>query len=133
MKWLKKHLPKVQSIENEAVLLRKTDPIDGVAAKKKIMLRLTTLSESSGLRYNKVKIKNQKTRWGSCSDKKNINLNINLARVPEELMDYAIMHELVHTKIMNHSKTFWNMLGKYVNTPKQLDQELKKYQALLIR
>ena len=76
-------------------------------------------------------VKKQKTRWGSCSEKKNINLNINLVRVPEELMDYAITHELVHTKELNHSAQFWALLEKFIKNARDLDRELKKYSFFL--
>ena len=62
----------------------------------------------------------------------NINLNINLARLAEELMDYVILHELVHLKIKNHSKEFWSELDKYVGSAKELDKKLKKHRLGLV-
>jgi len=58
----------------------------------------------------KVVIKDQKTRWGSCSKKGNINLNWRLIMTPIEIIDYVVVHELCHLKIMNHSKDFWNIV-----------------------
>jgi hypothetical protein len=72
-------------------------------------------------------VKNQKTRWGSCSEKNNINLNANLVLLPDELIDYAILHELVHTRVKKHSKRFWDELDKLVGNAKKLDQKLKKH------
>lgn len=134
--WIIKHLPRLKSIEQEAAR-RQADPagsrIDRQAGRKIIVARLNELSEKHGLPYNRVFVKNQKTRWGSCSEKKNINLNINLVRLPGELMDYAIMHELVHTKELNHSRRFWDLLEKHMTDARALDRELQKYSLFLIR
>jgi predicted metal-dependent hydrolase len=58
----------------------------------------------------KVVVKDQKTRWGSCSEKRNINLNWRLVMAPIEIIDYVVVHELCHLRIMNHSKDFWNLI-----------------------
>ena len=62
-------------------------------------------------RYNRVAIKNNSSNWGSCSTKRNINLNMNLVRLPEELMDYVIAHELCHLVYPNHSERFHALLN----------------------
>ncbi|MBC2716999.1 MAG: M48 family metallopeptidase [Desulfobacteraceae bacterium] len=134
--WIIKHLPKLKAIEHEAARCQNDSSagrIDRKTAKSKLTQRLDSLSAKSGLPYNRVFVKNQKTRWGSCSEKKNINLNINLVRLPEKLMDYAIMHELVHTKILNHSSQFWDLLEKFVKDAKGLDRELQQYSLFLVR
>ncbi len=59
----------------------------------------------------KVMIKNQKTRWGSCSKKRNVNLNWRLIMAPVDIIDYVVVHELCHLKVMNHSKDFWNLVA----------------------
>jgi predicted metal-dependent hydrolase len=89
------------------------------------------LQELAGIHHfdcRKVSIKNQKTKWGSCSSKNRINLNINLVRLPDQLRDYVILHELVHTRIKNHSKEFWAELDKTLGSgARELARELKKY------
>ena len=67
----------------------------------------------------------------SCSMQNNINLNVHLICLPSDLMDYVILHELVHTRIKDHSKQFWNCLGQCIEDPKALDRELTRYEALL--
>lgn len=96
-------------------------------AKIHIVPRTYTLAEKFELHFNRVTIKNIKTRWGSCSSKNNINLNLNLMRLPDELIDYVILHELAHLKHPNHSPEFWNFLGTMISNPKKYDKELKKY------
>jgi hypothetical protein len=90
--------------------------------------RLLTLAGVHGFACSGVSVRNQKTRWGSCSDKNRINLNISLMGLSGQLRDYVILHELVHTKIKNHSRRFWECLdGICGGQAKKLDKELKKY------
>lgn len=130
--WIKKHLEKMTFIEKQAEILKKSKPIDRIEARKYLVKRLNELCGRNGFKYNRVFVKNQKTRWGSCSDKNNINLNINLVRLPDHLMDYVILHELVHTKIKDHSKLFWEELSKFVEDPKTIDKQLRQYSPPLI-
>ena len=85
--------------------------------------RLNDLSIKLKLSYNRVSIKQQKTRWGSCSINRNINLNRNLMLMPPEVVDYVLHHELVHLKVLNHSATFWQELGSLFP---QYKKELKR-------
>jgi hypothetical protein len=89
--------------------------------------KVNELAEKFGFKFNKLTLKNIKSRWGSCSRKNNINLSIHLMRLPDHLIDYVILHELVHTVHNNHSAKFWKMLNDITGGSKVLDKEFKKY------
>ena len=72
--------------------------------------RVGELADVYGFRYQKIRVKNQKTRWGSCSSMGNINLNLRLMMAPEAAIDYVIVHELCHLRILNHSPAFWSLV-----------------------
>jgi len=102
-------------------------PVDRNRARVVLALRLSELAGRHGFNYNKLYVRNQKTRWGSCSSKDNISLNMNLVSLPEELRDYVILHELVHTRHKNHSKAFWAELDGLVGNSKRFKKEFRKY------
>ncbi len=81
-------------------------------AKKYFAERLGQLAFQHGFTYNRLSIRASKTRWGSCSTKKNITLNWHLMKAPEFIIDYLILHELTHTEIMNHSKRYWKRVAE---------------------
>ena len=126
--WARKNLDRVRRIERQhKTILSNLPPISRAAARGVLVKRLDELAREHGFAYNRVFIRNQKTRWGSCSANDNINLNVNLVRLRPGLMDYVILHELVHTKTKNHSKRFWSQLDELVGDAKALDRELKKH------
>ncbi|MBW1894808.1 MAG: M48 family metallopeptidase [Deltaproteobacteria bacterium] len=131
--WIEKHLRKMKQTEkNHRELTENSKPIDKKEAGMQLVQRLNELSKKHGFAYNKVFIKNQKTRWGSCSEKNNINLNYNLARLPDELIDYTLLHELVHTRVKDHSKRFWDQLDRITKDAKKLDRRLRDHSLLLL-
>ncbi len=126
--WIEKHQKRMRQVETDHRLLNEeSEEIDREEAKRILTGRLKELAGKNSFSYNKVTIRNQKTRWGSCSQKNNINLNMKLVKLPRELIDYVILHELVHTKIKNHSRKFWNELNNFIPDAKVLDKELRKY------
>lgn len=129
--WIKSRLGRIELIEQAAGALRESCPIDPAEARTRLIRRVAELAGRHGFSYNRVFVRNQKTRWGSCSSANNINLNINLVRLPQELMDYTILHELVHTRVKNHGPRFWEMLGRHIPDPKIVDHQLNRYSPLL--
>jgi predicted metal-dependent hydrolase len=131
--WIKKHLEKVRKNNtrskqhNEALAV-----IDKEKAKKALSVRLLYLAEKHGFNCKRVTVRRQRTRWGSCSHNKAISLNIKIMILPDELRDYVMLHELVHTKIYNHSRKFWAELDKYVGNGKLLARKLREYDLVQI-
>lgn len=98
-----------------------------VEAKEYLPVRVEFWAQKFGLKYKDLAIKNMTSRWGSCSGRNNINLNLHLIRLPEELIDYVILHELAHTKEKNHGKKFWDFLTELLPETKELNKKLKFY------
>jgi predicted metal-dependent hydrolase len=127
--WIKKSLTKIQRLQKQRQEQPQHDMqnIDRGKAKVYLTLRINQLANKYGFEFNRLFIRNQKTRWGSCSSKDNISLNMKLVFLPVELQDYVILHELVHTREKNHGKKFWNELDKLVGDAKNLRKQMRQY------
>jgi len=129
--WIVKHLRRMEDAERSAGNPERMAPINRTVARRVLVDRLAELAGRHGFGYNRVYVRNQKTRWGSCSVQNNINLNVNLIRLPEALRDYVILHELVHTRIKNHGPRFWEELETYVADCRRVDKQLNRYDYML--
>lgn len=99
-------------------------------AKSILPPRLERLSKQCGLPYASVKINSSQGRWGSCSGRKDINLSYYLVLLPSHLIDYVLLHELCHTREMNHSERFWALLNQFTEGKAlALRGELRKYRT----
>ena len=99
-------------------------------AKEHLPQRLRMLAGKYGFSYNAVSLRNSRTRWGSCSNRKNISLSIYLQLLPTHLSDYVILHELCHTVEMNHSASFWALMDKVADgRAKSLRGELRGFRT----
>ena len=105
-------------------LLSKTDRLK---LQLKIGQRVRHSCEARGVTVGYVTVKDQKTRWGSCSAKGNVNFNYQLAFLPDELLDYVVIHELAHRRHMNHSRAFWAEVEKYCPDYLERREQLKEY------
>ena len=131
--WIRKHLDKMKQVEKEhESFCTNSTEINRAEARKKLVNRLNELCDQHGFNYNKVFVRTQKTRWGSCSAKNNINLNMKLVRLPDEMIDYVLLHELVHTRVKNHTNGFWAELNKFVGDAKEMSKKLNEYKVLLM-
>lgn len=95
-------------------------------AKDFLIKKTYALAEQTGSIVNSVRVKGQKSKWGSCSGLKNINLNWHLIFLRENLIDYVIIHELMHLREMNHSQRFWFWVSKYFPDYKSAEEEIKQ-------
>lgn len=99
-------------------------------AKEYLPRRLKELADQYGFTYNQVRIKHNVSNWGSCSAKGNINLNLNLMRLPSELRDYVIVHELCHLRHLNHGPEFHALLKSIIPAYRDCQRELKNYRLI---
>ncbi len=102
------------------------------AAVSDIPVRVKKYASLIGVTVNKVTIRNQKTRWGSCSSKGNLNFNCLLMLCPEDVRDYIVVHELCHLKEMNHSPRFWAQVEQILPDYKGCQKWLKENGNMLI-
>lgn len=97
-------------------------------AKKILPARLGELAQIHQFKFNKITIRNNKRNWGSCSSKNNISLNLQMMKLPDELIDYILLHELVHTEIKNHGPKFWEKMNALTNNQaRELAKGVRKY------
>ena len=94
-------------------------------ARASLLPQLGSLAEHRGLRFNRTSVRNQVSRWGSCSEKRNISLNRNLLFLPKHLVEYVLHHELTHLDHLDHSGRFWRSLSGVLPNCRQLRRELR--------
>ena len=99
--------------------------------RKELLPLVERYADEMGLRPGRVYIRHQKSRWGSCSPKGNLNFNVRLVAIPPGLREYVVVHELAHLKYMNHSKAFWGLVGEFYPDYRNARKELKKWWSIL--
>ncbi len=109
-----------------SVLGKKKFMLHKEAARTLVHARIAHFNLHYKVSVARVAIRNQKTRWGSCSKKGNLNFNYKLALIRPELADYVVVHELCHLKEFNHSKQFWSHVGETIPNYRELRAELRK-------
>lgn len=110
---------------SQAVPVEELKAEDIEKIKTRFSERVEHYSGLMGVTYGRITIRNQKTRWGSCSAKGNLNFNYQLYYLPEELLDYVVVHELAHRRHMDHSAAFWEEVGRYCPDYKECRKRLK--------
>ena len=99
--------------------------------KKDILIHIDELSKQMNVRPNAIRLTSARSRWGSCSSKRNININWRLALLPNNLSRYVIVHELAHLRHMNHSPRFWRFVQAHDTEYKTHRKDLKNYSHFL--
>lgn len=95
-------------------------------ARALVLIKLHEFNKVYNFKWNRVAIRNQKSRWGSCSTKGNLNFNYKIALLPLHLAEYIIVHELCHLEEFNHSGAFWKLVSLTVPAYKSVQGELKR-------
>lgn len=136
--WISKHIEKIKDAKERF----EAEPTEKLTREKVIALaeealkvipeRVEYFAKVIGVTYGKITIRNQKTRWGSCSSKGNLNFNCLLMLAPPEVLDYVVVHELCHRKQMNHSKAFWLEVEKVLPNYKEVRKWLKEEGSQMI-
>lgn len=119
--WFRKKKPVLRRQRRRSTVHAKQYAEYKETARILVHARLTYWNQFYGHTYNRVAIRNQRSRWGSCSTKQNLNFNYKLVFLPLELVDYVIVHELCHLKHFNHSEVFWLAVKETVD-----DYEIRK-------
>ena len=136
--WISKHIEKIKKtkerLEAEPTEKLTREKVIALAeeALKVIPAKVEYFAKVIGVTYGKITIRNQKTRWGSCSSKGNLNFNCLLMLAPPEVLDYVVVHELCHRKQMNHSKAFWSEVEKVLPDYKEARKWLKEEGSQMI-
>ena len=123
--WIEKNLSKVRSQETVKFSDREIERLRALT-RQLVAERVKYYAPIIGVTYDRIAIRAQHTRWGSCSSKGNLNFNCLLALVPPEVLDYVVVHELCHRKELNHSSHFWAEVGKILPDYKQRRKWLKE-------
>ena len=136
--WIEKHKKaakqRSQLAEKQNVRKMTREELEALAdqALQIIPQRVAYYAEKMNVTYGRITIRNQKTRWGSCTSQGNLNFNCLLMKAPKEVLDYVVVHELCHRKEMNHSKAFWDYVESVMPDYKVHRAWLKEPGALLM-
>lgn len=125
--WLEKSLNKINitdnanSLSNSSVNFKNNKE----EARQLVLNRLSKFEKFYNIKPQRISIRNQRTRWGSCSHKGSLNFNYRLVFLDSELVDYIIVHELCHLQEFNHSPSFWRLVAKAIPNHSILRKKLK--------
>ncbi|MCR5543166.1 MAG: M48 family metallopeptidase [Eubacterium sp.] len=127
--WIDSKLEEARESEREAESVRTLSDLElselAERARDVFKKKVEYYAPLVGVTWNGITIRNQKTRWGSCSSKGNLNFNVALMRAPIEVLDYVVVHELCHRLEMNHSKKFWHEVERVMPEYRKYERWLK--------
>lgn len=134
--WIRRHLDKLgENVNNSPGTFLSEAELRSLAerAAEAIPSRVAFFARKLGVTYGRITIRCQRTRWGSCSEKGNLNFNCLLMKAPKDVLDYVVVHELCHRLEMNHSSRFWAEVAKVLPDYKASEKWLRENGKLLIR
>ena len=125
--WLLQTRQRVEKRKTEQIPISEEVRREGIERAKRIFPERTAyFAKRMGVDYGRITIREQKTRWGSCSSKGNLNFNWKLVLLDPELLDYVVVHELAHRREMNHSKNFWKIVEAELPDYRERRRRLKE-------
>ena len=128
--WIQKHMKRMEERKKEQEIFAQVSGEElqmlTTAAKREIPGIVERYAKIMGVDYGRITIRHQKTRWGSCSSKGNLNFNWKLVLLAPELLDYVVVHELAHRREMNHSKNFWKIVEAELPDYRERRRRLKE-------
>ncbi|MBQ0000461.1 MAG: M48 family metallopeptidase [Clostridiales bacterium] len=131
--WILKHQEKLEQMRESAHVITDAERKQGIKKAHVIFpQRAAFFAERMGVSYGRITIREQKTRWGSCSAAGNLNFNWKLVLMPEEVLDYVVVHELAHRRVMDHSAAFWKIVEKEMPDFQRRRKLLRKYEKMFI-
>jgi predicted metal-dependent hydrolase len=123
---------RVRRVRRKTTLEKKAYQEHKESARGLVLHLLEKWNKHYGFSWNKVAIRNQSSRWGSCSSKRNLNFSYKIIFLPERLAEYLVVHELCHLKEFNHSEKFWNIVALAIPDYARRREELRKIDARVL-
>ena len=124
--WVRIQQKKLEKHREHMHVITEEERQEGIREAKRVFPeRAAYFAKRMGVTYNRITIREQKTRWGSCSSVGNLNFNWKLVLMPSEILDYVVVHELAHRKEMNHSPRFWAVVEKELPDYRERQEKLK--------
>lgn len=128
--WILKSREKLRAVYEQKTSITEEMRMEGVKkALKVVPERVDYYARLMGISYGRITVREQKTRWGSCSGKGNLNFNWKLTLMPPEILDYVVVHELAHRREMNHSREFWRIVEQVLPDYQERRKRLRELAA----
>lgn len=126
-KWIEAQQKKCEERQSGRIEISREERVCGMEKAREVIARRTAyFADVMGVDYGRITIREQKTRWGSCSSAGNLNFNWKLILLPPEVLDYVVVHELAHRREMNHSENFWKIVEQVLPDYKECRKMLRK-------
>lgn len=125
--WIYKKFNEIKRKKKDAKQIKLDLNRDEIEFRNSVKNLVQRFSSELNVNVNKVYFKKMKSRWGSCSSKRNISINFYLKYLPQNLIEYVVFHEITHLVELNHSKNFWNIISSKFEDYKNLESELSIY------